>query len=56
MTPRDPIGFDKPSFSLPESDHRDSRAWDWPLTPAVLTVLAMTAAVVLILAVAGWLS
>jgi hypothetical protein len=52
MTPRDPTGFDAPPFNLPPEPPQ-SRAWDWPLTPAVLCVLAGAVAFVVVLAVAG---
>lgn len=49
----DPIGYDKPPFNLPKVETQQPRAWDWPLTPAVMCVLAGAVAFVVVLAVAG---
>lgn len=54
MKRRDPIGHDAPPFALPP-EPQASHAWDWPLTPAVLCVLAFAVMFVVVLAVAGWL-
>jgi hypothetical protein len=52
MTSSDPIGFDAPPFNLPPEPPQ-SRAWDYPLTPAVLCFIAGAVAFVVVLAVAG---
>lgn len=52
MTRRDPIGHDAPPFALPP-EPQASRAWDHPLTPTVICVLAFAVAFVVVLAVAG---
>jgi hypothetical protein len=44
-----------PPFNLPP-ERPQSRAWDWPLTPAVLCALAFAVTFVVVLAVAGWLA
>lgn len=52
MTRRDPIGHDAPPFTVPP-EQPQSRAWDWPLTPAVLCFIAGAVMFVVVLAVAG---